>query len=456
MAIETINPATGKSIAKYDALTAEDIEAALARANHGAAAMRNALASERINWLECAARILKDEKEELGKLLTLEMGKTYASAIAEVEKCAEVCTYYAENGDTLLADKLIMSRGSRSFVRYLPLGTVLAVMPWNYPFWQVFRFAAPTILAGNAGLLKHASNVPQSALAIADVLSRAGLPRGGFQTLLITGSQVASILEDKRVSAVTLTGSEGAGSAVAQAAGKMLKPSLLELGGSDPFIVMPSADIDLAVEKAVSGRTKNNGQSCIAAKRFIVHAEIYNDFRERFAAALDALKIGNPMDEETDIGPLATDSIRNELAEQVEKTISMGAKRVTGAKMIEGDGWYYKPGLLEDIPAGSPADKDELFGPVASLFKVANLQEAIELANSTRFGLGSSLFTREESEIQLAFNQIDAGATFINDITTSDPSLPFGGVKSSGYGRELAQEGLYTFMNAKTCVVEAL
>ena len=456
MAIETINPATGQSVANFDALSAEGIEAALTRAALGAGAMRNALPSERITWLECAARILQDEKEELGKLLTLEMGKTYLSAVAEIEKCADVCTYYAENGNALLADKMIMSRGSRSFVRYLPLGTVLAVMPWNYPFWQVFRFAAPAILAGNAGLLKHASNVPQSALAIADILSRAGLPRGGFQTLLISGSQVESILKDNRVSAVTLTGSEGAGSAVAKTAGEMLKPSLLELGGSDPFIVMPSADMDLAIQKAVEGRTKNNGQSCIAAKRFIIHAEIYDEFRDRFSTALDSLTIGDPMDEATDIGPLATEAIREELSEQVEKTISMGARRVTGATMVEGDGWYYKPGLLEDIPSGSPADKDEMFGPVASLFKVADLEEAIELANSTRFGLGASLFTKEENEIQLAFNRIDAGATFINDITTSDPSLPFGGVKASGYGRELAQEGLHTFMNAKTCVVEAL
>lgn len=454
MAIATINPATGQTEKTFDALSPAGIEDALKRADEGAAQMRASRPSERINWLECAARILHDEKEKLGELLTLEMGKTLKSAIAEVQKCAEVCEYYAENGDRLLADKSVMTRGSRSFVRYLPLGTVLAVMPWNYPFWQVFRFAAPAILAGNAGLLKHASNVPQSALAIADILSRAGLPRGGFQTLLISGSQVESVLTDPRIKAVTLTGSEGAGRAVAKTSGEALKPSLLELGGSDPFIVMPSANMDLAIKKAVEGRTKNNGQSCIAAKRFIVHADIYEDFKAQFSKALDALKIGDPMLEGTDIGPLATEDIRSELVEQVQKSITLGARRVIGAEAIDGPGWYFKPGLLENIPEGSPAFGDELFGPVGCLFRVASLDEAIDLANATRFGLGSSVFTNEESEIQAAFDRIEAGATFINDITTSDPTLPFGGVKASGYGRELAEEGMRAFMNVKTCVVD--
>ncbi|MEO0981796.1 MAG: NAD-dependent succinate-semialdehyde dehydrogenase [Pseudomonadota bacterium] len=455
MAIATINPATGKTEKTFDALGNEAIEAALALAEKAASVTRGYTIETRADWLRSAAAILRDEKTELGAMMTREMGKTHASAIAEAEKCAWVCEFYAENGPRFLADRAIETAALESFARWLPIGPVLAVMPWNFPFWQVFRFAAPAVLAGNVGLLKHASNVPQCALAIEDIFKRAGVPEGGFQTLLIGGDQVAKVLEDRRVRAATLTGSEGAGRAVAETAGRSLKKVVLELGGSDPFIVMPSADLDDAVSHAVKGRLLNNGQSCIAAKRFIVHADIYDTFRDSFAAALDAQTVGDPMADRTDIGPMATRDIRDELAQQVEDTLAAGATRIVGAELIAGDGFFYRPGLIENAPDGSPAASEELFGPVATLFKAASIDEAIEIANATRFGLGSAIFTQERGDMERAFNELDTGATFVNAITASDPRLPFGGVKASGHGRELAEDGIREFLNLKTCSIGA-
>ncbi|MEM1105637.1 MAG: NAD-dependent succinate-semialdehyde dehydrogenase [Pseudomonadota bacterium] len=455
MAIATINPATGQTEQTFDALTDGEIEAALARSEAAARATRATPIDARAGWLREAARLIRSENETLAAMMTREMGKTYTSALAEAEKCAWVCDFYADHGPRFLADRPIETAAQTSFARWLPLGPVLAVMPWNFPFWQVFRFAVPAILAGNAGLLKHASNVPQCALAIEDIFRRAGVPAGGFQTLLIGGGQVAKVLEDPRVRAATLTGSEGAGRAVGETAGRALKKVVLELGGSDPFIVMPSADLGDAVAHAVKGRLLNNGQSCIAAKRFIVHADVYSAFRDQFAAALEAQNVGDPMDDATDIGPLATQDIRDELSGQVADTLAAGGRRVVGAEPIHGEGFYFRPGLIEDVPSGSPGAQEELFGPVATLFKASSLDAAIEIANGTRFGLGSAIFTQERSEMERAFNELDAGATFVNAITASDPRLPFGGVKASGHGRELAEDGIREFLNLKSCSIGA-
>ena len=455
MAIATIDPTTGRTVREFDAHDDARIERALAASDACFRRLRSTTHAERAGWLTSAARILRDEAHELGRIMTLEMGKTHASAVAEVQKCAWVCDFYAEHGEAFLADRAIETKASRSFVRYLPLGPVLAVMPWNFPLWQVFRFAAPAIAAGNVGLLKHASNVPRCALAIEDVLARAGVPGGGFATLLIGGAKVEAVLRDPRVRAATLTGSEPAGRSVGTVCGDEIKKVVLELGGSDPFIVMPSADMGHAVDMAVTGRTMNNGQSCIASKRFIVHEAVYDDFRERFAARLDASVVGDPMEASTDVGPLATRTIRDELARQVDDSIAAGARRVTGAERIDGPGWFYRPGLIEDVPREAPAFGEELFGPVGVLFRVDSLDAAIELANATRFGLGSAIFTGDEAEMERAFDEIEAGATFVNTITASDPRLPFGGVKASGLGRELAEEGIREFANAKTCGVGA-
>jgi succinate-semialdehyde dehydrogenase/glutarate-semialdehyde dehydrogenase len=381
------------------------------------------------------------------------MGKTLKSAVAEVEKCAWVCRYYAEHAEKHMADEPIETAASRSFVRHLPIGPVLAVMPWNFPFWQVFRFAAPALMAGNTGLLKHASNVPRSALAIEEVFRRAGFPEGCFTTLLIGSSKVERVLQDDRVRAATLTGSEGAGRAVGAVAGAQIKHSVLELGGSDPFIVMPSADLESTVRSAVVGRTINNGQSCIAAKRFIVHTEIYKAFTERFVAAFEALKVGDPMQEDTEIGPLATEAIRREVDSHVRESIDKGAQRLAGAETIDGPGYFYRPGILARIPESAPAYSEEVFGPVALLFEACDLDDAVRIANASRFGLGSSIWTKNEREIERAINELDAGATFVNAIVASDPRLPFGGVKVSGYGRELSRDGIREFVNRKTISV---
>jgi succinate-semialdehyde dehydrogenase/glutarate-semialdehyde dehydrogenase len=397
-----------------------------------------------------AADILDAEKRQLGTIMTTEMGKPLKAAIAEAEKCALVCRYYAENAQKHLADQLVETNATKSYVRFQPLGPVLAVMPWNFPFWQVFRFAAPALMAGNVGLLKHASNVPQCALAIEDVFRRAGFPEGTFQTLLIGSEVVEAILNDTRVVAATLTGSEPAGRSVAATSGKQIKKTILELGGSDPFIVMPSADLNKAVETAVKARTINNGQSCIAAKRFIIAKEIYDEFSAKFVQDMKALKIGDPMDETTDIGPLATPQIVNDLAEQVQKAIDSGARVLTGGHRPDRPGNFYEPTVLDNIDLSTPVSCEEIFGPVAILFRADNIDEAISIANATSFGLGSAAWTNDASEQSRFIEELEAGSVFINGMVASDPRLPFGGIKNSGYGRELGEFGIREFVNIKT------
>ena len=394
-----------------------------------------------------AAEILDTEKHELGRLMTMEMGKPIKAAIGEAEKCAWVCRYYAENAERHLADQVVETNARKSFVRFQPLGPVLAVMPWNFPFWQVFRFAAPALMAGNVGLLKHASNVPQCALAIEDLLLRSGFPEGVFQTLLIGSDLVERVLQDDRVAAATLTGSEPAGRSVASTAGKQVKKTVLELGGSDPFIVMPSADFEAAVTTAVKARTINNGQSCIAAKRFIVAEAIYERFEQRFVKEMKALRMGDPLEESTDIGPLATPQIVEDLERQVNDAVSQGARILTGGRR---SGNYYEPTVMVNIDPHTSISCEEIFGPVAMLFPVRDVDEAIELANSTPFGLGSAAWTNDANEQQRFIDGLEAGCVFINGMVASDPRLPFGGIKHSGYGRELSNFGIREFVNIKT------
>ena len=405
--------------------------------------------------MRAAAEILEKEKRRFGEMMTLEMGKPINAAIAEAEKCAGACRYYADNAEELLADRKIDVGDDDAWITHQPLGAVLAVMPWNFPFWQVFRFAAPALMAGNVGLLKHASNVPQCALAIEEIFGRAGFERGVFQTLLIGSEQVASLIADPRIAAVTLTGSEGAGRSVAGQAGRSLKKTVLELGGSDPFIVLPSADLDAAVSTAVSARMINNGQSCIAAKRFIVHEAIYEPFLSQFVAAVGKIRVGDPMDESNTLGPLATGAIRDELHRQVEKSVAMGARLLTGGKPRAGAGLYYEPTVLDRVPANSPAAQEELFGPVAAVFRATGIDDAIAIANSTHFGLGASAWTNDTDERAKLVSGIESGMVFINEMVASDARLPFGGVKSSGYGRELSDIGIREFVNVKTVRVAA-
>jgi succinate-semialdehyde dehydrogenase / glutarate-semialdehyde dehydrogenase len=455
MAIASINPATGETLKTFEALSEQQLEEKLQLAAEAFRIQRRTTFAERTPMMLRAAEILENEKKEFARLMTIEMGKPIKAAVQETEKCAWVCRYYAEHAERHLADEIIETNATKSFVRFQPIGVVLAIMPWNFPFWQVFRFAAPALMAGNAGLLKHASNVPQCALAIEDIFRRAGFMEGAFQTLLIGSEEVQRVLEDPRVAAATLTGSEPAGRSVASIAGKQIKKTVLELGGSDPFIVMPSADLEAATVTAVKARTINNGQSCIAAKRFIVHAQIYDEFEDRFVESMKALRIGDPIDESTDIGPLATAQILKDLEEQVQVSVAAGAKILTGGQKFKADGNlargnFYEPTVLADIPKDSPAYRDELFGPVASLFRVANIDEAIELANDTPFGLGSAAWTNDESDLKRFVEELEAGSVFINGMVASDPRLPFGGVKHSGYGRELGEFGIREFVNIKT------
>jgi succinate-semialdehyde dehydrogenase / glutarate-semialdehyde dehydrogenase len=387
-------------------------------------------------------------------LMTTEMGKTYRSAIEEAVKCAWVCRYYAENAERFLADEIVQTDASLSYVRYQPLGPVLAVMPWNFPFWQVFRFAAPALMAGNIGLLKHASNVPQCALRIEEIFLRAGFPEGAFQTLLIGAQKGDRILDDPRVMAATLTGSEDAGVQVATGAGRRLKKVVLELGGSDPFIVMPSANLEEAVATAVKARIVNNGQSCIAAKRFIVAEQIADEFERNFVKKMAGLKVGDPFDDSTDLGPLSTADGVATLDSDVQKTVKAGARILTGGKRLDRPGNYYPPTVLKDIPKDSPAYREELFGPVASMFRAKNLDDAIRIANDSRFGLGASAWTNDKRERERLINDIEAGMVFINRMVASDPRLPFGGVKKSGHGRELAVHGIREFTHVKTVSIQ--
>jgi succinate-semialdehyde dehydrogenase/glutarate-semialdehyde dehydrogenase len=460
MAISSINPATGEVLRTFPALNSKELNEKLARAAQTYGQYRTTNFSARSAMMQRAAEILEQDKKNFARTMTLEMGKPIKAAVQEAEKCAWVCRYYAEHAERHLADEIVETNATSSYVHYQPLGPVLAVMPWNFPFWQVFRFAAPALMAGNVGLLKHASNVPQCALAIEEIFARAGFPEGAFQTLLIGSDAVQQVLEDARVAAATLTGSEPAGRSVAGTAGKQIKKTVLELGGSDPFIVMPSANLDEAIATAVKARTLNNGQSCIAAKRFIVHEEIYEPFEKGFVAAMQGLSVGNPFDEKIDIGPLATTQILKDLEEQVNTSVARGAKLLTGGQRakLPGDlagGNFYQPTVLADIPNDSPASCDETFGPVASLFRAGGVNEAIKVANATAFGLGSSAWTNDEAETRRFIEELEAGSVFINGMVASDPRLPFGGVKNSGYGRELSYYGIREFVNIKTVWIKS-
>ena len=450
MSIASINPTTGETLKTFGPLTQTELEQRLQLAAETFKQYRQTTFAARAEMMQGAATILENEKVALGKLMTTEMGKPLKAAIGEAEKCALVCRYYATNAQRHLADQTVETNAKKSYVRFQPLGPVLAVMPWNFPFWQVFRFAAPALMAGNVGLLKHASNVPQCALAIEDIFRRAGFPEGAFQALLIGSEAVEGILNNNRVVAATLTGSEPAGRSVASICGRQIKKTVLELGGSDPFIVMPSADLDLAAETAVNARTINNGQSCIAAKRFIVATEIYDEFAAKFVDGMQALRIGDPMEESTDIGPLATPQIVNDLVEQVQKAIDSGAKVLTGGKRVERAGNFFEPTVLDNIDPSTPVSCQEIFGPVAMLFRVVSIDEAISIANATPFGLGAAAWTNVPDEQTNFIEKIEAGSVFINGMVASDPRLPFGGIKNSGYGRELAEYGIREFVNIKT------
>jgi succinate-semialdehyde dehydrogenase/glutarate-semialdehyde dehydrogenase len=449
MKLQSVDPTTGELIESFDEISDAELETALARAQQTFRAYRTTSFAARAGWLSKAAQILESEKDKWAQVMTREMGKTYKAAVAEAEKCAWACRYFAENGERLLADEAIETDADKSYVRYLPLGPVLAVMPWNFPFWQVIRFAAPALMAGNVGLLKHASNVPRCALALQEIFRRAGFPAGAFQTLLMSSKRVARVIADERVKAVTLTGSDLAGSQVAEQAGKHIKKSVMELGGSDPFIVLPSADLDAAVRTAITARNLNNGQSCIAAKRFIVHARVYDEFERRMVQGLERLRVGDPMREDTDVGPLATAQILETVQRQVDESVRAGARLLTGGKRLDRPGNFYPVSALAQIPQAAPAYREEVFGPVALLFKVRDLDEAIELANDSVYGLGSSVWTNDEEERRRCVDELEAGSTFINAMVVSDPRLPFGGVKRSGYGRELSRDGIREFVNVK-------
>ncbi len=450
MTIATVNPATGKTIKTFNALTDSEVETKLQKATEAFSKYRLTSLESRKEKLLKTANILENSATQWAKLITLEMGKPIKQAIAEVNKCALVCRYYAENGENFLKPKYIDSDASQSYISYQPLGIVLAVMPWNFPFWQVFRFAAPALMAGNIALLKHASNVPQCGEAIESIIHQGGFAPGAFQNLLISSSQVEKVLRDDRVKAATLTGSEAAGRSVASIAGDELKKTVLELGGSDPFIVCESANLEEAVKIAVIGRMLNNGQSCIAAKRFILMEPIADQFENLLKQKFMEFKVGDPADESVDLGPLATPNILEDIVQQVDRTIALGGKVIIGGKKLEREGNFYPPTILKDIPEKSPAMSEEFFAPVALLFKVKTLHEAISLANKTSFGLGASIWTEDDNQAQIAIRDIEAGAVFINGLVKSDPRLPFGGIKRSGYGRELSSEGMYEFVNQKT------
>ncbi|WP_329008393.1 NADP-dependent succinic semialdehyde dehydrogenase [Micromonospora rifamycinica] len=453
MPIATTNPATGQLLKSYDPMSAEQIDAAIERADLAFRDLRRTTVAQRAQWMTTVAELLDAERDETARLMTTEMGKTYAAAKAEVTKCATACRFYAAHAERMLADEpadAAAVKAKRAYVRYQPIGAVLAVMPWNFPLWQVMRFAAPALMAGNTGLLKHASNVPQTALYLEDVFRRAGFPEGAFTTLLVGSDAVDRILSDPRVRAATLTGSEGAGRSIAQIAGRELKKTVLELGGSDPFVVMPSADLDRAAEVATTARCQNNGQSCIAAKRFIVHTDVFDAFAGKFAANMAALRVGDPMDADTDVGPLASESGRDEIHAQVQDAVAHGATVLCGGEKPTGDGWFYPPTVVTDLNPQMRMWAEEVFGPVAGLYRVSSYDEAVEVANGTPFGLGANAWTTDPAEQERFATDLEAGNVFVNGMTTSYPELPFGGVKNSGYGRELSALGMREFCNTKT------
>ena len=450
MAIATVDPTTGKTVRTFQPHTDAQVEEKLARALVGARLQRELPVAERAKRMARAADILKARREDLGRLMTLEMGKLKNAALGEVDKCALGCRFYAENGPSFVADEEVKSDAVKSLVRYQPLGVVLAVMPWNFPLWQVFRFAAPGLVAGNAAVLKHASNVPQCALAIEEVFREAGFPEGAFQTLLIEGSRASKLLDDPRIAAATLTGSEGAGRSIGEAAGRNIKKVVLELGGSDPFIVMPSADLEKAVKVGVEARIQNCGQSCIAAKRFIVHERIYGEYAQRMAKRFSEMRVGDPNDESTEVGPLSSKQVLDDLDDQVKRMVAKGAKVLAGGKRIDRPGFFFQPTLVTDAGPGTPGRDEEMFGPVATIFKVRDAGEALQIANATKFGLGSSAWTRDPGEVRRFTDELQAGQVFINGMVKSDPRLPFGGIKASGHGRELSAIGMREFVNWKT------
>ncbi|MFI1373997.1 NADP-dependent succinic semialdehyde dehydrogenase [Streptomyces longwoodensis] len=456
MPIATVNPANGETIKTYEPMDEEELERRLQLAEATFRTYRTTSFAERAALLERAADLLDEDQADIGRVMTTEMGKPVKQARAEAAKCAKAMRWYAAHAEALLADEepdpsdVTDSGASRAVVRYRPLGPVLAVMPWNFPLWQVVRFAAPALMAGNVGLLKHASNVPQTALYLEDLFHRAGFPAGCFQTLLVGSGAIDDILRDERVKAATLTGSEPAGRAVASTAGEMIKKTVLELGGSDPFIVMPSADLDRAARVAVTARVQNNGQSCIAAKRFIVHADVYDAFAERFVAGMRALTVGDPMEEDTEVGPLASERGRDDLEELVDDARRGGARVLCGGERPEGPGWYYPPTVVADVTREMRIHREETFGPVATLYRADDLDEAVLIANDSLFGLSSNVWTRDEAEVDRFVRDLEAGGVFVNGMTASHPALPFGGVKRSGYGRELSGHGIREFCNITT------
>ncbi|GIF76541.1 NADP-dependent succinic semialdehyde dehydrogenase [Asanoa siamensis] len=452
MAIATTNPATGEMLKSFDPMGEKQIERILADAAAAAVTLRATSFDERAAWLREAALLLEGEVVEVARLVTMEMGKPIGEAKAEVTKCAAACRYFATHAEEFLADQPADAHAvgaSRAYTRFEPLGPVLAVMPWNFPLWQVMRFAAPNLMVGNPGLLKHASNVPQTALYLDELFERSGFPPGAFQALLVGSDAIENILLDPRVRAATLTGSTPAGRAVAAAAGRALKKTVLELGGSDPFVVLPSADLDAAVATAVKARCQNSGQSCIAAKRFIVHGEVYETFARAFTDRMAALVVGDPLDHATDVGPLATEQVRDDVAAQVDDAVARGATVLTGGRVPDGPGWFYPPTVVTDITRDMRMFGEEVFGPVAGLYRASSVDEALELANATEFGLGSNVWTNDPGERERFVNGLDAGQVFVNGMTTSYPALPFGGVGDSGYGRELSSLGIREFCNAK-------
>ncbi|HET8926528.1 MAG TPA: NADP-dependent succinic semialdehyde dehydrogenase [Microbacterium sp.] len=454
MAIASINPFTGQTEQEFDAHTDAEVDDRIAQAHAAFEQLRSTTFAQRAEWMRRAADILEEDVEQLGRIITIEMGRPIVGARAEVLKCAKGLRFYADNAEEFLApeplDDPSKVGASKAGTRYAPIGVVLAVMPWNYPLWQVLRFAGPALMAGNTGLLKHASNVPQAAVYLDTLFERAGFPAGAFRTLLIPAARVEKVLRDPRVKATTLTGSEPAGRSLASIAGSEVKHVVLELGGSDPFVVMPSADLDKAASVAVTARNQNNGQSCIAAKRFIVHADVYDAFVEKFAQKVAALKVGDPLEESTEVGPLATESGRDELEQQVADAVAKGAHVRTGGTVPDRPGWFYEPTVLENVTPEMRLYLEEAFGPVASVYRAADRDEALALANGTTFGLSSAVWTNDADEEEWFVQNLDAGAVFINGMTASYPELPFGGVKDSGVGRELAAAGIREFCNLKT------
>ena len=450
----SVDPTTGEELQSFDVLDDRALEERLVRAAEAAAEHRETSLSWRAERMERAADVLEDGKHAYARLMTLEMGKPTEQAVAEVEKCAWVCRHYAEHAGGYLAAEEVETDADRTWVRYRPLGPVLAVMPWNFPFWQVFRFAAPALMAGNVALLKHAPNVPQSAVAIEGVFRKAGFPEDRFQNLFLDTDRVEDVLADDRVRAATVTGSVAAGSAVGSTAGREVKTTVLELGGSDPFVVMPTADLEAAVETAVRARIQNSGQSCIAAKRFVLHEAIADAFTEGFVERMEGLSVGDPQETETDVGPLAREDLRDRLDRQVSETVDAGARVLAGGEVPGGRGWFYPPTVLDRIPEGTPARDEELFGPAAPLFRVSDAREAVQLANDTDFGLGASLWTGDDEERTFFLDRLEVGTVAVNGMVASDPRVPFGGVKSSGYGRELGRHGIREFVNVQTVHVE--